>query len=279
MEGNLMEGNLILNVGDMHEEEDGRIYVYKEGKDGDGSGDFVECGSAVKHIPLGDVPTCFFDYAERRRREAETDLVQVVGPEVAKVILEGRLRLSILLNSFGGFSLKFAPYSRLLNFVKSNGGIVDAYVSGNAASAAADLFLKADNRYCLGRSAFMWHCGRQYREGFESGPTRDEPSPDPEEREQIEAVKADYRRSQERDLRHAADRLVELSLKSNRERLHGHLHRIIDDESVPLEDREILFKGGHLDYLGVAKAFSSISGMGKQFLESTGLIRLLKFFS
>lgn len=81
------------------------------------------------------------------------------GREVVDILLEGKLRTSLLINSLGGSGFCMRGYLEIIDFIRARGGEVSAYISEDAASAAANILLEADKRYSLRRSEFLWHYG------------------------------------------------------------------------------------------------------------------------
>jgi len=80
--------------------------------------------------------------------------------DILEIIRNGRIRISILLNSLGGNVGIANRIGELFDYIRARGGVVDAYVSSVSASAAAIMFGQADNRFVLADSLAMWHAKR-----------------------------------------------------------------------------------------------------------------------
>jgi len=194
--------------------------------------------------------------------EAKWDL------DIAQILLENRVRLSFLIDSQGGRTFQRDRYIDLINFIKVRGGKVDAYASKNAKSAAADIFLEADNRFCLYYSAFMWHCSR-WEDPGKWGIT-DDMFPiefdEVEERERVE-------KSQMEEIRAFRTKLL-AECKHHKLDLGLRLLSDIDfalEDGKSLEDIEVNLYGNSLDKTGIAISFSDLRMLYATFLERTGL--------
>jgi len=64
---------------------------------------------------------------------------------VIEIVMEGRMRMSMLLNSHGGFVASGMKRKEYLKYIQSNDGRVEAYLK-HAAGPANDLFLNSDER-------------------------------------------------------------------------------------------------------------------------------------
>lgn len=76
--------------------------------------------------------------------------------KLQEILLDGRVKVSILLNTYGGQGIKevFECFSKTAH---KNGGDVDAYVAARAESAGALIFETADSHFSLPHSNLMWH--------------------------------------------------------------------------------------------------------------------------
>ncbi len=106
-----------------------------------------------------------------RRMEAMKDALeqtpQVIREHFLPPLMEGRLKMSLLMDSPGGDVAIYYPFDALLCDVQRRGGHVDAYVDTKASSAAARLFLGADRRFAHSRSSMLIHGGYDERTGLE----------------------------------------------------------------------------------------------------------------
>ncbi|MEM4272679.1 MAG: hypothetical protein QXH30_03740 [Candidatus Bilamarchaeaceae archaeon] len=84
------------------------------------------------------------------------------------VLREGRLKVSLLVNSPGGDVGLLRILEALLYDIQARGGHVDAYVDTKAFSAAARLFLRADRRFAHPGSTMLIHGGYDAASGHES---------------------------------------------------------------------------------------------------------------
>ena len=76
------------------------------------------------------------------------------GEEALQIILEGRLKMIMVLDTPGG---RFNQDVGTAKDVIGRGGIVEAFVKKQACSAGALAFEIATHRYALENSEFMWH--------------------------------------------------------------------------------------------------------------------------
>jgi ATP-dependent protease ClpP protease subunit len=97
------------------------------------------------------------DYWSGWAEKMEKKLKQQVNPELAKIILEGKLKLAFLLNSSGGDREAMEIYRDMIDHVAERGGRIEAYVTQGAASAAFDVAGEADKLFALEESLFAWH--------------------------------------------------------------------------------------------------------------------------
>jgi hypothetical protein len=93
----------------------------------------------------------FIGQSEEKLQENKKNL------EILNLLLRGRLRMSLVLNSKGGNGDIMEVILSIISLIKEHGGTVDAYISREAISAAAMLVLEADQVHALDLSHFMWH--------------------------------------------------------------------------------------------------------------------------
>jgi len=72
-------------------------------------------------------------------------LKEELGKEVVDIILNGRLRMSLLISSDGGLLKSADNLSQYMKIIKENGGINEAYLNV-ALGGATEMFLHADKR-------------------------------------------------------------------------------------------------------------------------------------
>lgn len=80
----------------------------------------------------------------------------VPDPRLREILLDGRVKVSILLNTYGGQNIK-EIFECMGKTVKKNAGDTDAYVAARAKSAGALIFETADSHFSTYYSDFMWH--------------------------------------------------------------------------------------------------------------------------
>jgi len=106
------------------------------------------------------IASLIVDFQKKHYREmklrAEAE-IEGLGPEIIRMLLNGRVHLSLLLNSPGGYRhLMWDPIS-VCSLIIRNGGFADSYVTDKACSAAALFFQRSHRRYALRHSDFLWH--------------------------------------------------------------------------------------------------------------------------
>lgn len=72
-------------------------------------------------------------------------------------VLNRRLLVNLLINSYGGRAAIPQKYMEFFDYVRNHGGMVIAYVTGQAKSAAAMILNGVDEVYSLDNSEFEWH--------------------------------------------------------------------------------------------------------------------------
>lgn len=94
---------------------------------------------------------------ERRQKTMLNSLRAVLGAEILEVLLEGRLRVGFVIDSQGGDTSMLETYQDAIDDLSGRGGLCEAYVCGDAFSAAFDLMAVMDRSYALQDSTLMWH--------------------------------------------------------------------------------------------------------------------------
>ncbi len=102
-------------------------------------------GLSFKFIPTDGNPE--FSYILKKQRD------------ILDIILDGRVRVSVLLNSLGGNCRVQDNVIHFFDRIRENGGVIDAYATSFACSAAANIFSRADYKFVLPDSMVMWHAG------------------------------------------------------------------------------------------------------------------------
>lgn len=183
--------------------------------------------------------------------------------EILDIIYDGRIRIVVLLNSLGGDVGVGKNIIGLFDHVREKGGIVDVYVSSFAASMAAGIFERADNKFALNDSAMMWHSARPDLDSplmplaeAISGPV------DTEERRKkaMEAHRESF-----------SDFVARAVIAEKRDELMAAFDRECSDrENNPLG--ETWLSGGQLSEYGIAtRTFDGLGDMERFFLERTRL--------
>lgn len=94
---------------------------------------------------------------ERQQKTLLNTLVPVLGREVMELLLEGRLRVGFVIDSWGGDTSMLEIFQDAVDELSERGGLCEAYVNGDAFSAAFDLMAVMDKSYALPDSRLMWH--------------------------------------------------------------------------------------------------------------------------
>lgn len=80
-----------------------------------------------------------------------------LGAEVLEVLLDGRVKVALLIDSDGGDMDVHNRLDRSVAYWRKGGGESQAFVYGHAHSAGFDTLMKADARYVLDKSSLIWH--------------------------------------------------------------------------------------------------------------------------
>jgi hypothetical protein len=94
---------------------------------------------------------------KRQQKTLINSLRAVLGREILEVLLEGRLRVGFVIDSQGGDTSMLEIYQDAVDDLSERGGLCEAYVCGDAFSAAFDLMAVMDKSYALEDSILMWH--------------------------------------------------------------------------------------------------------------------------
>lgn len=95
--------------------------------------------------------------SETADTKAEKKVCKRFGAEVAKIIMETRVRLNMLIDSSGGQAIMGADWREIMDSVVAGGGETAAFVDGRAYSAAAGLTDTAQKLFATRDSNFGWH--------------------------------------------------------------------------------------------------------------------------
>lgn len=82
---------------------------------------------------------------------------RAISSKVLTVLLEGKVKLGIWIDSVGGYTDVKENLRRITDRYDSNGGRTYTYVDVKAASAAFDIAFLGDEISALNRSVFLWH--------------------------------------------------------------------------------------------------------------------------
>ncbi len=96
------------------------------------------------------------EYKERLGFELE-HAHETLQKEFLPIIMEGRLKMSLLIDSPGGDIEMCYLFQAMVHDVQKRGGHVDAYVDTKAHSAGARLFLQSNRRFAHSGSAMLIH--------------------------------------------------------------------------------------------------------------------------
>ena len=92
-------------------------------------------------------------------KRAELEQFKSQFSEISRILKQGRVRISILLNSTGGYDAEMQRALRLIEHLRSNGGELFTFGSYKIFSAAAELFVSAHkpNRHTSKESHLLFH--------------------------------------------------------------------------------------------------------------------------
>jgi len=126
------------------------------------------------------------DLMHRRAVDSYIANQYLLGDKLTQILLEGRVKIGLLIDSDGGDMEILKLISTGLTEMKERGGESQAFVVGHAASAGMELFMSADDRYVLDRSCLMWHfsdCNGERRKSVEILRKGGRPLPSPKQGE------------------------------------------------------------------------------------------------
>lgn len=78
-------------------------------------------------------------------------------PEIMKIIKEGRLRMHLLLNASSGRKYAYNEIMDVMDFVKRNRGLVEAYGKEQVMGYPALLYIQSNIRYAIKDTLFKWY--------------------------------------------------------------------------------------------------------------------------
>jgi hypothetical protein len=196
------------------------------------------------------------------------------GDKISRTILEGRIRVSLLLDTIGGDAQIGSKIVGAMKQVASNGGISEAYVPRRSYSAGADIFANASKRYALPDSLLIWHLSN-----MSSGETVVDVISTEEKMDISPELLAEMRNEFEEDRRRQRDleiadldgRLEGIVAPEKRTLLHEKIGKAEADDTN--HDRAIAFSGIEFHELGaVTKLFPDAKTMHEHFNASTCIV-------
>lgn len=141
------DGHIIIDLGDdvlTHEDKDIHLCI----------------GGAYSSVPLAEAAEIIENKSASlfvQPRDSENRPGSNYGKEDVEVLVDGKLKMSLLIDTNGGDALMVRNILRIINQVDKKRGRVDVYVPYRAKSAGAYIFSIASNRYVTTEAAFMWH--------------------------------------------------------------------------------------------------------------------------
>lgn len=179
--------------------------------------------------------------------------------EILDTIAQERLKIHLLIDSPGGNLLELNFLLKILSILRKNQSQVTAFVK-NAHSAAADLFLKTDRRYCYKDASFLWHKAEIDKDAWKSM--------EPNARKRKIRSK-NFERKEQRKWHRTSNKLI-YSATKNRADLRA---KIKAAEADPNNKRcEVLFSGQELENFGIVQTCDCTRDLIVKFLEETGFI-------
>jgi len=201
-----------------------------------------------------DAPRVYLDCIEKEFKSLFRRLCRRHGTKIARTIMEGRIKMSVLLDTAGGNTGLARIISESLKQITARGGRTDAYVPRRASSAGADIFANAQNRYVLTESRLMWHL---------SNITSGAISTDWKTKEELE-------RKKEEEMAELRTMLGGIASADKRPEMLARIHEAEADENNP--DNSICFTGREFyEYGAVTRMFENVLAMRKHFNRSTGI--------
>lgn len=188
---------------------------------------------------------------------------KVCGKRVVEVILDTKLKVHLLIDSPGGFAIEASEIENLLDYAKKRGSGSIAYVREKAQSAACNILLAADRKYCLRNSNVLWHLPSfdgDLGDGFNDDNTTvaNEPA--------IDDI-FDERQDAMRIFRSFSSMLRQKSDPRHIKKVNGKLRAANFHE-----DKRVIFTGSELQELGLIDAvFEQIADLRSKFGEETGI--------
>lgn len=106
-----------------------------------------------------DAPLPLLAHCEGVIDKISQNLRRRYGKEVVDIIMEGRLKMSLLIDTDGGTAMFANHLIGAIQTVLSKRGDVEAYVPRKACSAGSLIFAASQKRYVSPYALFMWHLG------------------------------------------------------------------------------------------------------------------------
>ena len=189
-------------------------------------------------------------------------------PEIFEILAEGRLKVSFLLNSFGGKGTMRDMTVESAEHVKRRGGELFSFGGLNIISAAAELFVMppAKRRYLLKNSELLFHMGSTaYMELTEDFLSEHYPficsEGEMSEEEFAEQEKRDQEEEKSKDMAHLRQLILRSTPVSNKEKVNGIINKAFDDPANI--DKAITFTGDEAAKLGLANRVTPESLAGE----------------
>lgn len=96
--------------------------------------------------------------------------------EITDIILNGKLKLHLLLNAESGREYAYNEILTLMNYIRFRNGLVEAYGKEKVMGYPALTFIHTDTRYALAKSQFKWYLDWYDKDTLPSKRRRDKSS-------------------------------------------------------------------------------------------------------
>lgn len=176
--------------------------------------------------------------------------------KILNLLLEIRVDLALLINSNGGDVFDEMVIRELMALVRKSGGRVTSYAFNECQSAAAEIFLDADERYSLKDTRFMIHAASTLADPHDHILQKFFGS--------LSKIGENAKRSAEE----VSDSLVPRAAAERREELF----RCIQDASKKDRRAEVNFSGEQLAESGIIReTYSTVFSLAKKFSSKVGV--------
>jgi len=206
----------------------------------------LQAGQYRNMIELGLPIDMLGGYEAKAMAEAERLEAAGLG-EIATPILEGRIRLSLLLDTEGGPGFYQSNISNIQKFLSRSGGEFMAFGGAHVFSLGALLLMTAakGNRYVHPMSQVMFHLGE----------------PDP----RAKLSKRDRRRGKKWDIEELYSKLVDEAAPEKRAEMRQWLKTNLLADKPKSADRPVNLSGKSMEEWGMAKALNVVP-MSQEYL-------------